>query len=363
MGSIFGKRFTLTTFGESHGAGIGAVVDGCPARLPLAVDGVQRQLDRRRPGQSALTTPRCEADCVEILSGVQDGLTLGTPIAMLVRNADTRPSDYAAMAHAPRPSHADYTYRVKYGIGARSGGGRASARETVGRVAGGAVAEAFLRAAYGVQIVAWVSAVGDVEAPEVNADTVTRAMVDGHPVRCPDPETAKRMAETIGAAAQAGDSVGGVVTAVCRAVPAGWGEPVCDKLEAALAGAMLSIPAARGFEIGAGFAAARGRGSALNDLFVPDPAGRRNRLGTRSNVSGGIQGGIANGQPIVFRVAFKPPATIGLPQDSVDYDGNPVCLEGRGRHDPCVAARAVPVVEAMAALVLADAACLAREPL
>jgi chorismate synthase len=363
MGSIFGRRFTLTTFGESHGPGVGAVVDGCPSRLPLAVDVIQRQLDRRRPGQSDLTTPRREADRVEILSGVENGLTLGTPIAMLVRNSDSRPSDYAALAQIPRPSHADYTYRAKYGIGSVSGGGRASARETVGRVAGGAVAEAFLRAAYGVEIVAWVSAVGDVEAPDTDVRTVSRERVDAHPARCPDPETAARMAATIAAVAAAGDSVGGVVSAVCRAVPEGWGEPVCDKLDAALAGAMLSLPAAKGFELGAGFAAARGRGSALNDLFVADPSRQRGRLSTRSNVSGGIQGGIANGQPIVFRVAFKPPATIGLPQESVDYDGNPVRLEGHGRHDPCVAARAVPVVEAMAALVLADAACLAREPL
>ena len=362
MGSTFGRRFTVTTFGESHGNGVGAVVDGCPACLALTEADIQRQLDRRRPGQSALTTARREVDRLEVLSGVENGLTLGTPIALLVRNVDTQPGDYSALAGIPRPSHADYTYRAKYGIAASSGGGRASARETVGRVAAGAVAETFLRVVHGVEIVAWASAVGEVTAPDLSETPPTREEVDAHPSRCPDPHAAAAMAETIAAAAAAGDSVGGVVSCVCLGVPAGWGEPVFDKLEAVLAAAMLSIPAAKGFEIGAGFVGARRRGSELNDVFVPDERGRPGMLSTRTNHSGGVQGGISNGRPIVFRVAFKPCASIAIPQDTVNYEGNPVRLEAKGRHDPCVVARAVPVVEAMAALVMADAACLALNP-
>ena len=359
MSSTFGTLFRVTTFGESHGAGVGCVVDGCQPRLPLAEADIQRQLDRRRPGQSALATPRAEKDAVTILSGVEGGLTLGTPIGLLVANRDLSPDDYAGLRAIPRPSHADYTYEMKYGIRSRSGGGRSSARETVGRVAAGAVAEAFLRRRFGVEIVAWVSAVGDIEAAEVDEAALGREAVDAHPTRCPDPAAAERMAAAIGAARAERDSLGGVVSCVCRGVPAGWGEPVFDKLGAVLAHALLSIPATKGFETGSGFAGARLRGSAHNDRFVKRGAG----LGTATNRSGGIQGGISNGEPVRFRVAFKPPATIAQAQETVDYEGRPVTLEARGRHDPCVVPRAVPIVEAMAALALADAALrqLARD--
>jgi chorismate synthase len=360
MSSMFGTHFRVATFGESHGRGVGAVVDGCPPRLALCEADLQVQLDRRRPGQSALATPRDEADAVTILSGVQDGRTLGTPSALLVANRDPRPGDYGAMDRVPRPSHADFTYEAKYGVRARSGGGRASARETVGRVAAGAIAEKWLREAFGVEIVAWVSAVGGVDAPDRAEHPPSRAEVDATPVRCPDAAAAAAMRAAIEAARDARDSVGGVVSCVCRGVPAGWGEPVFDKLEARLAQAMLSLPATKGFEIGSGFAGARLRGSAHNDPFVAKPG----RLGTATNRSGGVQGGISNGEPVVFRVAFKPPATIGLPQRTADFDGRETVLEARGRHDPCVVPRAVPIVETMAALVLADAALaqLSRQP-
>lgn len=354
MSSTFGTIFRVTTFGESHGRGVGAVVDGCPPRLTLSEADIQPQLDRRRPGQGALTTPREEQDTVSLLSGVENGLTLGTPIALFVANRDARPGDYAAMSRIPRPSHADWTCLAKYGVRASSGGGRSSARETIGRVAAGAIAEKWLCERWGVEIVAWVSAVGEVEAPDLTGRLLTRAEVDAQPVRCPDPDAARRMMAAIREAREAKDSVGGVITAVCRRVPAGWGEPVFDKLEACLAQAMLSIPATKGFEIGSGFAGARRRGSEHNDAFVMKDV----RLGTVTNFSGGVQGGISNGEPIVFRVAFKPPATIGRPQPTVDFEGHPVVLEAAGRHDPCVVPRAVPIVEAMAALVLADAALL-----
>ena len=349
MSNIFGSLFRVCTFGESHGPGVGAVVDGCPSRIPLIEADIQRQLDRRRPGQSDLTSARGEVDRVSILSGVESGVTLGSPIAMLVENADTRTGDYDEMARIPRPSHADFTYRLKYGITARSGGGRASARETVGRVAAGAVAERFLQSRHPVEIVAWVSAVASVEAPDLTVALVKRGDVDA--------SAAEAMAAAIREAAGAGDSVGGIVTCVCRGVPAGWGEPVFDKMTALLAHAMLSIPAARGFEVGAGFRASRMRGSEHNDLFVRKPDGS---LGTATNRSGGVQGGITNGEPIVFRVAFKPTATIRKPQHTVDYSGQPAVLEiSKGRHDPCVLPRAVPVVEAMAAIALADMALMA----
>lgn len=356
MSSTFGTVFRVTTFGESHGRGVGAVVDGCPPRLALSEADIQPQLDRRRPGQSGLSTPREESDTVSILAGVENGLTLGTPIALFVPNRDQRPGDYSDMSRIPRPSHADWTYQAKYGLRASSGGGRSSARETIGRVAAGAIAEKWLREQVGVDIVAWVSAVGSVDAPELTARIVTRAEVDAHAVRCPDPAAAGRMTAAILAAREARDSLGGVITAVCRGVPAGWGEPVFDKLEACLARAMLSIPATKGFEIGSGFAGARMSGSEHNDPFVM----KNGRLGTATNRSGGVQGGISNGEPIVFRVAFKPPATIGKPQNTVDFDGQPVVLEAAGRHDPCVVPRAVPIVEAMAALVLADVALIQK---
>ena len=350
MSSTFGTLFRVTTFGESHGKAVGAVVDGCPPSLSLSEADIQPQLDRRRPGQSAVTTARDEADTVTILSGVENGKTLGTPIAMLVANRDQHPNDYKEILNIPRPSHADYTYQVKYGIRASSGGGRASARETIGRVVAGAIAEKYLREKFDVEIVAWVSSVGEVDAPDLSERPLTKAEVDKTIVRCPEFSVAARMEEAIAAVRAANDSVGGIITCVCRNVPAGWGEPVFDKLEAKLAQAMLSLPASKGFEIGSGFAGTRMRGSAHNDLFVKKGAG----LGTATNRSGGVQGGISNGMPIVFRVAFKPPATIGLAQKTVDFDGREVTLEAKGRHDPCVVPRAVPIVEAMTALVLAD---------
>ncbi len=356
MFSTYGHSFRVTTFGESHGLGVGAIVDGCPSGLPFDPARVQAALTRRRPGQSHLTTPRDEQDTVQVLSGVQEGRTLGTPIGMLVCNRDQRPQDYGTMDDVPRPSHADYTYLAKYGLKARSGGGRASARETLARVAGGAVAEMLLEP-LGVRCVAWVSGVGAVERADVDPRTVTRAQVDATPVRCPDPSAAAGMQREIEAALADRDSVGGTITCVCRGVPSGWGEPVFGKLEATLAQAMLSIPACKGFELGGGFAMARCRGSAVNDPFRAD---ERGGLGTASNHSGGIQGGITNGQPILFRVVFKPAATIGRRQDTVDYEGNPVQFESVGRHDPCVLPRAVPVVEAMAQIALADAALMQR---
>ncbi len=369
MGSSFGALFRITTFGESHGPGLGVVVDGCPPRLALADTDIQRELDRRRPGQSRLVSQRKEDDRVEILSGVLDGVTLGTPIAMLIRNTDARGKDYDAIAHAYRPSHADFTYDAKYGIRAVAGGGRASARETAGRVAAGAVAQQLL-AARGVVVVAWVDEVAGIAA-RVDGDAVTRAEVDANDVRCPDPAAAAAMVERIEAARKDGDSVGGVVRAVARGVPAGWGEPVFDKLDADVAKAMMSIPAVKGVEIGSGFAGTLMTGSTHNDLFVNKagaiarsglagprsnaPAGAlRSVIGTLTNHSGGIQGGISNGEPVTVRVAFKPTATIMRPQPTVDRDGNATVLEPRGRHDPCVLPRAVPIVEAMLALVLAD---------
>lgn len=356
MGSSFGKLFSVTTFGESHGPAIGAVVDGCPPRLELSPADIQGQMDRRRPGQSRITTQRKEADTVEILSGVENGLTLGTPIGLLLRNTDQRAGDYNEVAKAPRPSHADLAYTLKYGIQASSGGGRASARETAGRVAASAIAEKWLRVKHGVDIVAWVSQVAEIDAPNLIETPPTRAQVDASPTRCPDAETAARMEALITKTLSDGDSLGGVVTCVCRHVPGGWGEPVFDKLEAMLAHAMLSLPATKGFEIGSGFAGTRLRGSEHNDAYVA----KGKRLGTVTNRSGGIQGGISIGEPIVFRVAFKPTATIRKSQPSADYEGNPIVYEPvKGRHDPCVLPRAVPIVEAMTALVLADMALIA----
>ena len=352
MSSTFGTLFRVTTFGESHGRAIGCVIDGCPARIPLAAEDVQPQLDRRRPGATALNTPRKESDTVTLLSGVEHGQTLGTPIGLSIPNTDTKPGDYAEMETVPRPSHADFTYAEKYGLRARSGGGRASARETAARVAAGAVAEKMLSVFHPVEIVAWVETVGELAAQRPDFATLTRAAVDATPVRCPDPEAAPRMIAAIEAARDAGDSLGGVVACLCRGVPAGWGEPVFEKLTAELAHAMLSIPATRGFEIGEGFGATLLRGSQHNDPFAAKPGGG---IRPASNHCGGIQGGISNGETIFFRVAFKPVSTISLPQPTVAFDGTPVTFEAKGRHDPCVLPRAVPVVEAMAALVLADA--------
>ena len=352
MSSTFGTLFRVTTFGESHGRAIGCIVDGCPARIPLSAEDLQPQLDRRRPGATALATPRKEADVVTILSGTDRGLTLGTPIGLSIPNADTKPGDYAEMETVPRPSHADFTYAEKYGLRARSGGGRASARETAARVAAGAVAEKMLSVFHPVQIVAWVESVGSIVSKRPDLAAIARADVDSTLVRCPDPEAAPRMVAAIEAARDAGDSLGGIVACVCRGVPAGWGEPVFEKLTAELAHAMLSIPATRGFEIGDGFGATLLRGSQHNDPFAAKPGGG---IRPATNHCGGIQGGISNGETIFYRVAFKPVSTISLPQNTVAFDGSPVVFEAKGRHDPCVLPRAVPVVEAMAALVLADA--------
>jgi chorismate synthase len=348
MGSSFGTLFRVTTWGESHGPGVGVVVDGCPPRLPLDEAVIQAELDRRRPGQSRLVTQRKEADRVEILSGVHDGRTLGTPIAMLVRNEDQKGSDYEEMRSKFRPSHADFTYQAKFGVRAWEGGGRASARETIGRVAAGAIAGRVLARA-GVDIVAWVEQVGEITAA-VDVNTVTREQVESNPVRCPDAATAATMADAIDRVRKDGDSLGGIVRVVARGVPVGLGAPVFDKLEADLAKAFLSLPAAKGFDIGSGFDGVAMRGSEHNDAFYPDG----DRIRTRTNRSGGIQGGISNGEDIVARIAFKPTATILREQETVDTDGRAVTIQPRGRHDPCVLPRAVPIVEAMAALVLCD---------
>jgi chorismate synthase len=329
---------------------VGVVVDGCPPRLPLAVEEIQQDLDRRRPGQSKLTSPRQERDRAEILSGIFEDRTLGTPIAILVRNEDARPSAYQDIKDLFRPSHADYTTEAKYGVRNWQGGGRASARETVGRVAGGAIARKLLRQAANVEVLGWVRRVHEVDA-EIEPGAVTLADVEANPVRCPDQGAAAKMVEQIEAARRRGDSLGGVVECVARGVPPGLGEPVFDKLEADLAHGLMSIPASKGFEIGSGFAGTRMTGSEHNDPFVPGEGGRPR---TSTNHSGGVQGGISNGEDVLVRVAFKPTATIRLPQQTVDRDGTPQTLEARGRHDPCVLPRAVPVVEAMVCLTLAD---------
>lgn len=350
MSSSFGTLFRVTTYGESHCKAVGVVIDGCPPGLALAEADIQAQLDRRRPGQSALSTDRQEEDRVTILSGTERGRTLGTPIALQVANKDQRPQDYGTMRDIPRPSHADYTYQMKYGIRASSGGGRSSARETIGTVAAGAVAAKILAARHGIDIVAWVASVGDIEAAPVNCEEISRSAVDATAIRCPDAQAAASMMQLVKELKEQGDSVGGTVRCVIRNVPPGLGEPVYEKLEAKLAQAMLAIPATKGFEIGSGFAGARMRGSQHNDPFIK----KGDRLGTVSNRSGGIQGGISNGEPITLHIAFKPPATISLPQTTVDFAGEAAILEAKGRHDPCVVPRAVPIVEAMAALVILD---------
>ncbi|MDP6976950.1 MAG: chorismate synthase [Acidimicrobiales bacterium] len=349
MGSSFGTLFRVATWGESHGGGIGVVVDGCPPRLPLAVEDLQADLDRRRPGQSRLTTQRQEGDAAEILSGVFEGRTTGTPIGVLVRNADARPEAYDHLRDVYRPSHADFTYDAKYGHRNHEGGGRSSARETIGRVAAGAIARRLLAEACGIEVLAWVSQVHTITA-QVDASTVSLDQVEADPTRCPDPDAAAAMTFAIEDARSNGDSLGGIVTCVARAVPAGLGEPVFDRLEADLAKGMLSLPAAKGFDVGSGFDSVAMTGLAHNDPFVPGADGPV----AAANRSGGVQGGISNGAEVLFRVAFKPTATINSAQDTVDIGNNPVTLEAKGRHDPCVLPRAVPMVEAMALLVLAD---------
>ncbi|MBE9204666.1 chorismate synthase [Synechocystis salina LEGE 06099] len=350
MGNTFGSLFRITTFGESHGGGVGVIIDGCPPRLEISPEEIQVDLGRRRPGQSKITTPRKEADQCEILSGVFEGKTLGTPIAILVRNKDARSQDYNEMAVKYRPSHADATYEAKYGIRNWQGGGRSSARETIGRVAAGAIAKKILDQFNGVEIVAYVKSIQDIEA-SVDPATVTLEQVESNIVRCPDGKTAEIMIKRIDQVLRQKDSIGGVVECVIRNAPKGLGEPVFDKLEADLAKAMMSLPATKGFEFGSGFGGTLLTGSQHNDEYYLDEAGEWR---TRTNRSGGVQGGISNGEPIIMRIAFKPTATIGQEQKTVSNTGEETTLAAKGRHDPCVLPRAVPMVEAMAALVLCD---------
>ena len=355
MGNTFGHMFRVATWGESHGDAVGVVIDGCPPGLALSVEDIQPDLDRRRPGQSKITTQRRESDKAEILSGVFDGHTLGTPILIGVWNRDQRAKDYEHMRTKFRPSHADFTYQAKYGIRNWKGGGRAAARETVGRVAAAAIAKKFLFQEHGLEIVGYVKQVWELIA-DVDPDTVTAPDVESNIARCPDQDMAARMIERIEEARKDGDSLGGVVEGVARGVPVGLGEPVFDKLEADLAKGVLSLPACKGFEVGSGFAGVTMTGSQHNDPFYNEGG----RIRTRTNRSGGIQGGISNGENIVVRAAFKPTATILRTQETVDEEGNPTTIEGRGRHDPCVLPRAVPMVEAMVALVLMDHALRQR---
>ena len=349
MGNTWGRLFRVTTWGESHGGATGAVIDGCPPRLPLSPADIQPDLDRRAPGQSAIVTQRKESDTVTILSGVFEGQTLGTPISLSIPNEDMRSGDYREMQEKYRPSHADYTYDVKYGVRDWRGGGRTSARETAGRVAAAAIARKLLAERWNVTVVAWVSKVGTLVA-ECDPERVTRDEVDLTPIRCPDLTIAERMIAAVEAARKDGDSLGGAVTCAVRGCPPGWGEPVFDRLEAELAKAVMSLPASKGFEIGSGFAGTDLRGSQHNDEFYMDG----DRVRTRTNRSGGTQGGITNGETIYFRVAFKPTATILREQNTVDVFHHDTTLKARGRHDPCVLPRAVSMVEAMTTLVMAD---------
>ncbi len=348
-GSTFGNLFRITTWGESHGASVGCVVDGCLPGIVISLDEIQEDMDRRRPGQSRITTQRREDDAVEILSGVVDGVAMGTPIAMMVRNADQRSKDYSEMRDLFRPSHADYTYQAKFGMRDYRGGGRSSYREAAGRVAGGAIARSLLSQRCGTTITAYVKSIADIQA-HLDPQSVTRQHVEANIVRCPDPDAAERMIALIEDARRDGDSLGGVVELVASNVPVGLGEPVFDKLTADLAKAMMSIPATRGFEIGEGFASTQMRGSQHNDAFEM----RDGSVRTVTNRSGGIQGGISNGENIVLRVAFKPTATIMREQNTVTVDGEAASFKAKGRHDPCVLPRAIAAVEAMAALTLAD---------
>ncbi|MBV6442992.1 MAG: chorismate synthase [Haliscomenobacteraceae bacterium CHB4] len=361
-GNSFGSLFRITTFGESHGAAIGCIVDGCPAGLDFDLDFIQRELDRRRPGQSAIVTQRKESDTVQVLSGVFEGKTTGTPVAFLIPNEDQRSRDYDHLATAFRPSHADYTWQAKYGHRDYRGGGRSSARETAARVAAGALAKLLLKT-QGIEIQAYVSQVGHLELKR-NYSELDLSLTENNDIRCPDPAMAEKMIRFIKKVRKAGDTIGGVITGVVRGYPPGLGEPVFDKLHADLGKAMLSINAAKGFEYGSGFEGVKMLGSEHNDLFRVEGGGLKVEglapstlhppPSTVTNFSGGIQGGISNGMDIYFRVAFKPVATIMRDQESVNASGEPVTVKGKGRHDPCVVPRAVPIVEAMAALVLAD---------
>ncbi|CAO2837032.1 unnamed protein product [Amaranthus hypochondriacus] len=352
-GSTYGNYFRVTTYGESHGGGVGCVVDGCPPRLPLCEEDLQKDLDRRRPGQSRITTPRKETDTCKIISGIADGLTTGSPIAVNVPNTDQRGHDYSEMSKAYRPSHADATYDFKYGVRSIQGGGRSSARETIGRVAAGAIAKQILKKFAGTEVLAYVSQVHKVVLPDglINNETLTLEQIESNIVRCPDPEYAEKMIQAIDTVRVKGDSVGGVVTCIVKNAPRGLGSPVFDKLEAELAKAALSLPATKGFEFGSGFAGTFMTGSEHNDEFYMDDHGR---IRTKTNRSGGIQGGISNGELIHMRIAFKPTSTIGKKQHTVTRGKEETELIARGRHDPCVVPRAVPMVEAMVALVLVD---------
>jgi chorismate synthase len=350
MGNTFGHLFRITTYGESHGGVVGVVIDGCPPLVEISAAEIQVELDRRRPGQSDLVTPRSELDLCEILSGVFQGKTTGTPINIQVKNKDARSQDYSQMVQTYRPSHADATYDAKYGIRDPSGGGRSSARETIGRVAAGAIAKKILRIANNIEVIGYVKRIQDIEAT-VDTDTVTMADVESNPVRCPDQSCAERMIDKIKAIMVQGDSIGGVVECVVRNVPKGLGMPVFDRLEADIAKGVMSLPATKGFEIGSGFASTLMTGSEHNDEFYTDEHGE---IRTRTNRSGGTQGGISNGENIIIRVAFKPTATIRKEQNTVTQSGEETTLAAKGRHDPCVLPRAVPMVEAMVALVLCD---------
>lgn len=348
-GNSFGDLFKITTFGESHGEAVGVVIDGCPAGLSISVEDIQKQLDRRKPGQSYLTTTRMESDIIHIMSGVFEGVTTGTPILLLSYNKDAKPEDYLPFKDIFRPSHADYTYLQKYGVRDYRGSGRASARETLARVAAGAIATKYLQQHLGVEIIAYVEQVGPIRA-NIDPAMAQLSIIESNLVRCPDPQVAKQMSEYIEQVMTAGDSVGGYINCIAKGVPIGLGEPVFDKLHADLAKAMLSINAVKGFEIGSGFAGAVQLGSKQNDPFIL----KDDKVRTRSNNSGGIQGGISNGEDIYFRVAFKPVSTISLPQTSVNIHNQETILQASGRHDPCVLPRAVPIVEAMTALVIMD---------
>lgn len=349
MSSTYGKIFKIATFGESHGVGIGVVIEGCPAGVTFDSDFIQSELTRRKPGQSKITTQRREADEFEVLSGVFEGKTTGTPIAIVIRNEDQRSKDYSHISEQFRPSHADFTYQAKYGIRDHRGGGRSSARETAARVAAGALAKLLLQHV-GVTIQAYVSQVGKLKLGKTYQE-LDLSLTETNAVRCPDTEVAAQMFDYIDETRKKGDSIGGVVDCLIQGAPVGWGEPVFDKLHAELGKAMLSINAVKGFEYGSGFAGVEMYGSEHNDAFYKTEDGS---VHTATNHSGGIQGGISNGEDIYFRVAFKPVATIMQDQDSLDVNGNKVVVQGKGRHDPCVVPRAVPIVEAMAALVLAD---------
>mgnify|MGYP003311018038 FL=1 len=349
MGNTFGKIFQISTWGESHGPAVGVTIDGCPAGVSIDEEAIQVELDRRRPGQSDITTPRSEDDRLEVLSGVFEGVSTGAPILLMVRNKDARPQAYDHLKDVYRPSHADYTYQAKYGHRDHRGGGRSSARETIGRVAAGAIARRILADSAGVELVAYVRRIHDIEA-EIDAASVARDAVESNAVRCPDSDAAEKMIERIKQLRKEGDSAGGLVELVARGLPVGLGEPVFDRLEADLAKAMLSLPATKGFEVGSGFDGTRLTGSAHNDAFYKDG----DEVRTRSNNSGGVQGGISNGEDLLCRIAFKPTATINKEQETVSTSGEETVLKARGRHDPCVLPRAVPIVEAMAALVLVD---------